>query len=136
MTCGYRTFTGWNLMLDETGGPNIGPFMCGGLVTRNSQDGALTYSGQYVAFSHVSRYIRPDARIYPISVDANEKSMTHYPKASEGVVGVAAENPDGSFVLLLSNHNTDKRQLQFERDGVWYYLEMTADSVCTVLVED
>ena len=136
MTCGYRTFTGWNLMLDETGGPNIGPFMCGGLVTRNSQDGTLTYSGQHAAFAHVSHYIRPDARIYPITVDANERSMTHYPKPAEGVVGVAAENTDGSFVLVLSNHNTDKRQLQFERDGVWYYLEMSADSVCTIVIEE
>lgn len=136
MACGYSTFTGWNLMLDETGGPNIGPFMCGGLVTRDSQDGTLTKSGQYIAFSHVSRYIRPNAKIYPVTVDANASTMMFYPKTSEGVVGVAAENPDGSFVLLLSNHNTDKRQLQFERDGVWYYLEMSADSVCTVVIEE
>ncbi len=41
-----------NLLLDEVGGPNIGPFFCGGLATLNSQTGELTYSGQYRAFSH------------------------------------------------------------------------------------
>ncbi len=136
MASGFSTFTGWNLMLDETGGPNIGPFMCGGLVTRNSQDGTLGYSGQYVAFSHVSRYIRPNAKVYPVTVSANASTMMFYPKAGEGVVGVCAENPDGSFVLVLSNHNTDKRQLQFERDGRWYYFEMPADSVCTIVTEE
>ena len=49
-------FTGWNLMLDETGGPNVGPFLgiCGGLITRDSRNGELTYSGQYKAFSHIT----------------------------------------------------------------------------------
>ncbi len=132
MACGYSTFCGWNLMLDEMGGPNIGPFMCGGLITRDTRDGSLRYSGQYRAFMQVSHFVRPGAKIYPIRVSANATSMTHYPKNAEGVVGCAAENTDGSFVLLLSNHNNDKRQVQFERDGRWYYVELLANSVNTV----
>ncbi|MBE6703069.1 MAG: hypothetical protein E7585_06635, partial [Ruminococcaceae bacterium] len=43
----FGSLCGWNLMLDETGGPNVGPFFCGGLITRDYTTGALSYSGQY-----------------------------------------------------------------------------------------
>ena len=122
-------------MLDETGGPNIGPFMCGGLVTRDSRDGALSYSGQYRAFMHTSRFILPGAKVYPVSVAESNVGMSSYPKIKEPVIGVAVRNPDGGFVLVLANHNTEKRQLRFEINGSWYYVEMLPDSVCTVVEE-
>ncbi len=58
----FQSFTGWNLLLDETGGPNIGPYFCGGLVTLNSISGELSYSGQYHAFRHLSHFFKPVPR--------------------------------------------------------------------------
>ena len=133
LACGFSTFTGWNLLLDETGGPNIGPFMCGGLVTRSSADGSLSFSGQYRAFMHTSHFISPGSRIYPLTVAECNVGMASYPKIKEPVVGIAARCPDGKLVISLANHNTDKRQLRFSCDGVWYYVEMLPDSVCTVV---
>ena len=77
---GCRSFCGWNLLLDETGGPNIGPFFCGGLVTLNSVTGELTYSGQYRAFRHLSKFIRPNAEIYDCTVRGDKDRYSHYPK--------------------------------------------------------
>ena len=48
---------GWNLLLDEKGTPNIGPFSCGGLLTVDSKTHQLTRSGQYWAFAHYSKSI-------------------------------------------------------------------------------
>ena len=135
LACGFSTFTGWNLMLDEMGGPNIGPFMCGGLVTRDSQSGALSYSGQYKAFSHTARFIRPGARLYSVYVNEDMAGLHAYPKSREAVYGIAAENTDGSFVLCLSNHNNDKRQLQFTYGGERYYVEMMPDSVSSIVIK-
>ena len=135
LSCGYSTFTGWNLMLDETGGPNIGPFFCGGLVTRNTADGTLSYSGQYKAFMQVARFVRPGAKVYPVQVTNDAPAIHQYPKVGEPVEAVMAENPDGSRVLLLANHNDTKRQVQFPLEDQWFYVELLPDSVSTVVFE-
>ena len=135
MTCGFSSFTGWNLLLDETGGPNIGPFFCGGLVTRNSMSGAQTYSGQYKAFRQISRFIRPDAKIYPVSVGNNGAMIHQYPKVGEPLSAVLAENTDQTKVLILANPNDTKRQTQIFTDGQWWYIELLPDSVSAVVFE-
>lgn len=135
MSRGFRSFCGWNLMLDETGGPNIGPYFCGGLVTRDSRTGELSYSGQYKAFSNISRFIRPGARVRPVTLSGDGRLMFAFPKLPEPVEVCAAENPDGSFVLLASNHNNEKQQLQFFCKGQWWYVELMPDSVSTVVFD-
>lgn len=134
LEAGYSSFTGWNLLLDETGGPNIGPFTCGGLVTLDSRTGELSYSGQYHAFRHFSPYIRPGARIYPLDF-ANNLSyrMFSYPKQEKRVEGCFVRNADGEEALFLVNPNETKRQISFlHRDTPWY-IELLPDTVATVL---
>jgi glucosylceramidase len=86
-----QCIVGWNLVLDEQGRPNIGPFSCGGLVTLDSKTHAITRSGQYWAFAHYSKVVRRGARVI----------------GSEGTLAdidqVAFENPDGTHVLVLTN---------------------------------
>ncbi|MBQ7935249.1 MAG: hypothetical protein IJ333_02730 [Clostridia bacterium] len=135
LSCGYSTFTGWNLMLDETGGPNIGPFFCGGLVTRNTMDGTLSYSGQYKAFQQISHFVCTGAKVYPVQVIFDAPMIHQYPKVGEPIEAVMAENPDGTRVLLLANHNDTKRQAQIFLDGQWWYMELLPDSVSTVVFE-
>jgi hypothetical protein len=48
-----RCIVSWNLVLDESGKPNIGPFSCGGVVTLNSKSHELTRRGQYWAFAAI-----------------------------------------------------------------------------------
>jgi glucosylceramidase len=86
-----RSITAWNFALDEQGRPNIGPFPCGGLLTINSASKEISYSGQYWAFAHYSRFIRRGARrIESQSVVSN---LYH----------VAFENPSGGRLLVLTN---------------------------------
>jgi glucosylceramidase len=86
-----RCVIGWNLALDEQGRPNIGPFPCGGLVTIHSRTKEITRSGQYWAFAHYGRAIRRGARRIGSSGAAGE------------VQHVAAQNPDGSIGMVLTN---------------------------------
>lgn len=132
---GCRTFTGWNLLLDEVGGPNIGPFFCGGLATLNSQTGELTYSGQYRAFSHFSRHIKPGAAIYDAHLQQQHPGMFSFPGTVRHVELLAALNPDGTYVLTVSNSGAAKLQLQYEKDGNWYYIEALPGSVSTIIFE-
>ena len=87
---GCRSITGWNLALDEQGKPNIGPFSCGGVVTIHSQTKEISYSGQYWAFAHYSRFIKRGARRFD-SQGAPELSHA------------AFENPTGDRVLVIAN---------------------------------
>jgi glucosylceramidase len=86
-----RSVTAWNLALDEQGNPNIGPFHCGGLVTVDSKDGHVTYSGQYWALSQYSRHIHPGAR--RIESSGEIANLSHF----------AAINADGKIVVVLTN---------------------------------
>jgi glucosylceramidase len=86
-----RCIVSWNLLLDEKGQPDIGPFSCGGLLTRNSQTHELTRSGQYWAFAHYSKLIQTGGRVIA--------SWGEMP----GIDHVAVENPDGSRVLVITN---------------------------------
>ncbi len=131
----YCSFTGWNLMLDETGGPNIGPFFCGGLVTRNRLTGELSYSGQYKAFKHFVPYITNESRIIPISFDKDGYGMFAYPKDQKPLVGTIVENSDGSAAMMLVNPNQEKAQVQYFRDGKWWYIELLPETLATVCFE-
>jgi glucosylceramidase len=86
-----RSLTAWNLALDEVGKPNIGPFPCGGIVSINSQTKEITRSAQFWAFAHYSRAIRRGAHRFDSQ------------SAAAGLSHVAAENPNGQRVLLVTN---------------------------------
>ena len=85
----------WNLVLDENGKPDITipprPSRPGGLVCVNSKTRQLTRSGAYFAFPHYSKTIRRGARIFASS--GNLPGINH----------VAAENADGSRVLVMTS---------------------------------
>ncbi|MBV9265034.1 MAG: hypothetical protein JO061_02580, partial [Acidobacteriaceae bacterium] len=92
-----RCIIGWNLALDESGKPNIGPFSCGGLVTINSKTKEVTRSGQYWAFQHYSRAIQRDARRIESSGDV--KKVSH----------VSFVNSDGSAAAIFTNPGEQTR---------------------------
>lgn len=138
LKAGYSSFTGWNLLLDETGGPNVGPFLgiCGGLVTRDSRNGELSYSGQYKAFSHIAPYVTSRSRIYPISTsDSYNLNMSAYPKYPREIEGVLIDNGDGKKIALLVNPNEQGCQAQIEIDGKLRYVELYPSSIFTIETE-
>jgi len=133
--CGYSSFTGWNLMLDDMGGPNIGPHPCGGLVTQHSATRELSYSGQYKAFAHIAPYISEKSKIYPLSVGPEyDLEMSKYPKINRPIEGFAIDNDDEKWVLVSINPNEEKRQTQLCFDGQWWYVELTPESISTVMI--
>ncbi len=132
---GYSSFTGWNLMLDQAGGPNVGPFFCGGLVTRNSISGELSYSGQYKAFRHFSG-ITPASRIYPLRFDRAELKMFSFDRTGRlQTEGCLVENAAGRTEMILVNPSTEKEQLQFFYCGSWWYIEMLPNTAATIVFE-
>lgn len=132
---GLKSFTGFNFLLDEKGGPDISPFGCAGLVTVNSVTGNLTYSGQYRAFAHFSRFIKRGAKIMPAAITGYQATFS-YSKPFIRAEGCMAVNPDGSIVVEVVNPSEDKRQLTFTVNGQNYYLEVKPDSISTVILSE
>lgn len=92
----------WNLLLNEDGRPDITnpprPRRPGGLVCINSKSQQLTRSGNYYAFPHYSKLIRRGAHVFASSGDV------------PGIDHVAAQNPDGSRVFVVTNSNSGLEQ--------------------------
>jgi glucosylceramidase len=93
----------WNLVLDENGRPDITnpprPMRRDGLVSLDTRTKELTYSGNYYAFPHYSKLIERGAHIFASSGDL------------PGVDHVAAQNPDESRVLVLTNSSNAEQRL-------------------------
>lgn len=134
MRCGYRSFTGWNLLLDETGGPNIGPFFCGGLGTVNSLTGEITYSGQSKAMAHIAPYITPESVIYPLITDeVTHNPMFRYPKNTALMEGFLVKNKD-NMVCVMVNPDSEKKQVCLTIDDQAWYVELMPETISTVII--
>jgi glucosylceramidase len=115
-----RCIVAWNLVLDENGRPDIGPFSCGGTVTLNSKTHEVTYSGQFHAFAHYSKVIQRGALIFA--------SWGEVP----GIDHVAAENPDGSRALVITNQGHEQ-QVQCTLGDQALTVNLPPDSITTLL---
>ena len=119
-----RSITAWNLVLDEKGKPNIGPFSCGGVITVENGTHKVTRSGQYWAFAHYSRHVRRGAKVFQtngVVTDSGTASISH-----AGFV-----NPDGSHVMVVANSGPQQR-VQLVLGSNALDVELPADSVHTL----
>ena len=133
---GCKSFTGWNLMLDETGSPNVGPFFCGGLLTEHSVSKEISYSGQYRAFQHFSPYIKRDAKILRVDIAGEDKGLFSYPNRKPSIGVCAACNEDGSTVLQIVNPDAnERRQLAIYFNGEMIYFDAFPNSVNTLIIK-
>ena len=127
-----RSITAWNLVLDEHGKPNIGPFSCGGTVTLEGS-GKVVRSGQYWALSHFCRHVKRGARA--IATNSMEPLPSGGALLDQGkgtsLSHCAFRNPTGDMVAVLANRG-DQRQTQLVVGGKALDLVVPADSLTTL----
>lgn len=117
---GMRCIIGWNLVLDENGKPNIGPFFCGGVVTVHSGTNEVTHSGQYCAFAHYSRAFRRSSNV--VQSDGQIKDVHH----------VVVANPDRSYAAVLTNTAATPQTVFIKQGKSAVQVPLPADSVVTL----
>jgi len=118
---GLRCIIGWNLVLDENGKPNIGPFFCGGLLTIHSGTREIARSGQYWAYAHYSRAFRRSSTV--VQSDGEIKDIHH----------VVAGNPDGTYAAALTNTGPDRRTVWIKQGKSAVEVPLPSDSVVTLV---
>lgn len=93
---GMVGFTDWNILLDETGGPNhVGNF-CFAPVHADTKTGELIYTNAFYYIGHFSKFIKPGAKRIIAAASRSQLQTT------------AFKNTDGSVVVIVLNQ-TDKK---------------------------
>jgi glucosylceramidase len=112
-----RCLIDWNVVLDETGRPNIGPFDLKGTLTIDSQSHQVTARGSnYWAIKHLNHAAPRGATVIQSS------------GTIEGLAHVAFVNPDGRKAMMLTNAGPE-RTVRIRNGGRMAELALPANSV-------
>ncbi len=121
---GAVAWTDWNILLDQTGGPNhVGNF-CYAPVHGDTGTGELHYMNSYYYIGHLSKFIRPGARRIACS------SMT------DRLLTTAFLNPDGTIAVVVMNGSDEAQPYFLWLAGGAAKTESPAHSIMTLLVSD
>lgn len=86
---GTVAWTDWNILLDETGGPNHVNNLCFAPVHGDTNTGELTFTNSYYYIGHFSKFIRPGAKRISSASSANNLIATSFVNEDKTVVIVA-----------------------------------------------
>ncbi len=98
-------WTDWNILLDETGGPNHVKNFCFAPVHADTRSGKLIYTNSYYYIGHFSKFIKPGA-----------KRVISSPSRSQ-LLTTAFKNEDGTVVVVVMNQGNSKTPFFLWIDG-------------------
>ena len=106
---GTVAWTDWNILLDETGGPNHVGNLCFAPVHGNTQTNELTFTNSYYYIGHFSKFIRPGAKRISTGTTANKLIATAFLNTDESIVIVALNESDQplNYMLTLENKTSN-----------------------------
>lgn len=120
---GTVAWTDWNILLDETGGPNHVGNLCFSPVHGNTKTGVLTFTNSYYYIGHFSKFIRPGAkRIVSAS-------------SSKALLTTAFQNQDGSIVIIVMNVGDDEISFSLSMSSKTAQLNTLPHSIQTLIIK-
>lgn len=114
-------WTDWNVLLDETGGPNHVKNFCFAPVHADTRSGELIYTNSYYYIGHFSKFVRPGA-----------KRIASSPSRSP-LLSTAFVNPDGKVSVVVMNKTDQKIAYYLWLDGNAAEVESLPHSIQTLL---
>jgi glucosylceramidase len=117
-------FIDWNLVLDETGGPNHVGNLCDAAIIADTKEQKLYYNSSYYYIGQFSKFVMPGA----------VRIGTEYAADAASVLKQAAfMNPDGSVVMVVMNETDNEESFAAElgEDSVAY--TMPQHSIATFI---
>lgn len=120
---GTSAWTDWNILLDETGGPNhVGNF-CFAPVHADTKTGKLIFTNSYYYLGHFSKFIKPGAKRVSVSTSRDKIMATSF------------MNPDGSLVAVVMNSSGEKLNYHLWINGTAFETTSLPHSIATVIIE-
>lgn len=111
----------WNLVLDETGGPNHVGNLCSAPILIDRANDALLYQNSFYYLGHFARFVKPGARRILCATSRQEIEAT------------AFVNPDGQVVTVVMNRTHGHIHFALNRDGGSTICELPPRSIATYL---
>ncbi len=120
---GTVAWTDWNILLDETGGPNHVSNFCMAPVHAFTATGELSYANSYYYIGHFSKFIKPGAK----------RVQTTSSRAS--LLSTSFINPDGSLVTVVMNSTSNKLPYYLWIQNKAVAMEAKPHSIVTCVVQ-
>jgi len=115
-------WTDWNILLDETGGPNhVGNF-CYAPIHADTKTGQLNYLSSYYYIGHFSKFIRPGAT-----------RVASSPSRSQ-LLSCAFLNPDGKLAVVVMNRSQKEVSYWLWLDGDAAEVKSLPNSIQTLVM--
>ena len=116
-------WTDWNVLLDETGGPNhVGNF-CFAPIIADTKAGKLLYTNAYYYIGHFSKFVRPGARRVATTSNRDWLQTT------------AFRNSDGKLAVVVLNQSDKKQDFQLWLQGQAAPATSLPHSIMTFVVQ-
>ena len=115
-TCGWID---WNLLLDETGGPNHVGNLCSAPILADRSSGTLQHQSSFYYLGHFSRFIKPGAQRVLCAA------------SKEALECTAFTNPDGSTAVVVMNRSFTAMPFELRIDAMHCKAEMPPRSIAT-----
>ncbi|SER05955.1 glucosylceramidase [Hyunsoonleella jejuensis] len=114
-------WTDWNILLDETGGPNHVQNLCFAPVHADTRTNELIYTPSYYYIGHFSKFIKPNAKRVSTTTSRSTIESTSF------------INEDGQMVTVIMNKNDkpiDYKLIVHESEA---FLNIPAHAIQTIL---
>lgn len=109
----------WNIVLDETGGPNHVGNLCDAPIIVDTKTNELHYNSSYYYIGHFSKYIKKGA--VRIGVENLNKNLQV----------TSFLNPDGEIVIVAMNETENKIDFSMEYNNQTIELSLAEHSIVT-----
>lgn len=121
---GTVAWTDWNILLDETGGPNHVGNLCFAPAHGDTKTGELTLTHSYYYIGHFSKFIRPGAkRISSVS-------------SSNSLLSTAFVNEDGSIVIVAMNQSDDPLEYGITMNSKTAKVDIPGHGIQTIVMSE
>ena len=121
---GTVAWTDWNILLDETGGPNHVGNLCFAPTHGDTNTGELTLTYSYYYIGHFSKFIRPGAkRISSVS-------------SSNSLLSTAFVNVDGSVVIVAMNQSDTPLEYSITMNSKTAKVDIPGHGIQTIVMSE
>lgn len=118
---GASGWVDWNIILDETGGPNHVNNFCFAPVIANTKTGQVHYMNSFYFLGHFSKFIRPGAK--RIACTSNDDAL----------IATSFKNDDKSVVTVVQNLSSLTEKTDIWINGKSIPVEIPGHSIISVV---
>ena len=114
----------WNMVLDRQGGPNWFKNWCVAPVIVDPEQDEVYFTPLYYTLSHFSKFIRPGAK------------RIGFEHSDESLMVTAAQNPDGTIVVLLFNQTQEAKSIKLHLADQFNQLSISPQAIQTIVLSN